>query len=258
MQLFGIRTELLRPGTDIVHVILEAIENQGLKIENGDILATSSKALATVQNRLKMLSSVTPSSTAKKLARTYDLEPRFAEVVLQEADNVYGGVPKALLTLKDHIFTANAGVDQKNSPSGYVALWPKAPFKAAEKMRSEILKRTGKHIGVLVVDSRVTPLRMGTTGLALAVGGFEPVRDCRVNKDLFGDPINITRHAVADDLASAAHLILGEADERTPAVLIKDAPVKFTNKIKPSSVVISADECLFAKHMILRAVKEYL
>jgi len=258
MQLIGVRTKLIKAEDDLLSIILEALTEQKLKIEDGDVLAIASKAVATAQNRLKRLSSVKPSEKAKKLARKYDLEPSFVEIVLYEAERVYVGVSKALLTLKDHIFTANSGVDNKNSPHGYVALWPKSPFRTAEKIRKEILARTGKRVGVLIVDSRVTPLRMGTTGLALAVAGFEPVRDCRVNKDLYGNVISITRHALADDLASAAHLIMGETDEQMPVVLIKHAPVILTDKVKSSSVVISEEQCLFAKHIMQKAFREFL
>jgi len=257
MQLFGVRTRLIKAGDDLPSIILDAMNKQKLNIDDGDVLAIASKAVATVQNRLKKIDSIKPSGKAKKLAKKYDLEPSFVEIVLQEAEKVYGGVSKALLTLKEHVLTANAGVDHKNAPRRHVVLWPKKPFQAAEKIRKEILVRTGKHVGVLIIDSRVTPLRMGTTGLALAVAGFEPVRDCRADKDLYGNSISITRHALADDLASAAHLIMGESNEQTPAVLIKNAPVRLTDKVKPSSVLIPAEQCLYTKHIMQKDVKEY-
>jgi len=256
LQLVGICTRLVKPEDNLLNVILESLNKQDLKLEDGDVLAIASKAVATVQNRLKKLDSIKPSKKAKKLARKYDLEPSFVEIVVQEANKVYGGVSKALLTLKDHVLTANAGVDHKNAPHGYVTLWPQNPSQTAKNIRKEILARTGKRIGVLIVDSRVTPLRMGTTGLALAVAGFEPVRDYRSEKDLYGRSISITRHALADDLASAAHLIMGESNEQTPAVLIKKAPVKLSEGVKPSSVVISPRQCLFAKRIMQKAVKE--
>jgi len=257
MQLFGLQTELIHPKSDIVSIILREIEKQKLRIEDGDVVAIASKTVATIQNRLKKLDSVKPSSKARKLARRYHLDPEFVEIVLLEAEEVYGGVSKALLTLKNHILTANTGVDRKNAPDGYVVLWPKDPFKTAEKISREILARTGKRVGVLIVDSRVTPLRMGTTGLALAVAGFEPVRDYRSCKDLYGHSISITRHALADDLASAAHLIMGESDQQTPAVLIKNAPIKFSEKVDPYTMIIPQEQCLFASHLQPRAVTRF-
>ena len=256
MELFAIHTQLIQPKSDLVRTILEALDKQELKVSDGDILAIASKAVAIVQGRLAELDSVRPSQKAKEIAGRYNLDPSFAEVVLREATRVYGGVPKTLLTLKENILGPNAGVDRKNAPIGYVALWPTKPFMTAQKIAKEILARTGKRVGTLIVDSRVTPLRMGTTGLALAVAGFEPVRDCRTDKDLYGKSISITRHALADDLASAAHLIMGESNEQTPAVLIRNAPIKLADKVKPSSVLISAEQCLFAKHMMRKAVRE--
>jgi len=245
MQLFGIRTRLIKTGEDLVGTTLEAIHRQRLTIEDGDVLIIASKAVAVVQGRVVRLDSMKPSEEAKKLAEKYDMEPSYVEVVLQEAQKLYGGVSKALLTLKNNVLIANAGVDHKNAPKGCVVLWPENPHEVAEDIRKEILKRTGKRLGVLIVDSRVTPLRMGTTGVAIGIAGLEPVKDCRGDRDLYGNPLLITRHALADDLASAAHLVMGEVDERVPAVLVKDAPVNLSEKVDPDSVVISAEECLF-------------
>jgi len=94
--------------------------------------------------------------------------------------------------------------------------------------------------------------------LALAAAGFEPVKDYRGRMDLYDRFILITRHAVADDLASAAHMVMGESNEQTPAVLIKDAAVNLTEKVKPSSLVISPKECLFAKHIMKKNIRECL
>lgn len=250
MQLFGIRTMLIKPGEDLVDIILEAIQRQRLTIENGDVLIIASKAVAVVQGRVVRLGSMKPSEEAKKLAEKHDMEPSYVEVVLQEAQKVYGGVSKALLTLKNNLLIANAGVDHKNAPKGCVVLWPENPHEVAEDIRREILKRTRRRLGVLIVDSRVTPLRMGTTGVAIGIAGLEPVRDCRGVRDLYGNPLLITRHALADDLASAAHLVMGEVGERVPAVLAKDAPVNLSEKVDPDSVTISAEECLFMNLII--------
>jgi len=256
MQLFRISTKLIKPEDNLVKIILESLDKQKLSIQDGDLLAITSKAVATVERRLQKLSSVKPSKKAKKLAKQYDLEPSFVEIVLQEAKLIYGGVSKALLTLKNNVLTANAGVDHKNVPKGYVALWPKNSQKSAEKIRKEILERTGKQVGVLIIDSRVTPLRMGTTGVALGIAGFEPVRDYRFDKDLYGNSIRITRQAIADDIASAAHLMMGESSEQTPIILVRNAPVKLCDKVNSTSTIIPTKECLFTKLLLQKSVKE--
>jgi coenzyme F420-0:L-glutamate ligase len=169
---------------------------------------------------------------------------------------IYGGVSKALLTLKNNIWTANAGVDHKNVPKGYVALWPKNSQKSGEKIRKMILERTGRQVGVLIIDSHVTPLRMGTTGVALGIAGFEPVRDYRFDKDLYGNSIHITRHAIADDIASAAHLMMGESSEQTPVILVRNAPVKLCDRVDLNSTIISPKECLFSKLLLQKPITE--
>jgi len=245
MQLFGIRTRLIKPKDNLVGVILEALNRQGLTIDDGDVLIFASKVVSVAQGRLTRLDTIKPSEEAKRLAEKYALDSRFAEVVLSEADEVYGGVSGALLTLKDGVLIANAGVDRKNAPVGFVVLWPENPHKTAEKIKAEILERAGRRIGVLIVDSRVTPLRMGTTGIAIGIAGFSPIRDCRAKKDLYGKEVWITRHALADDLAGAAHLVMGETEARMPAVLAKQVPISLAEEADPALLLIAARECLF-------------
>ena len=180
------------------------------------------------------------------MAQQFSLRPEFAELILHEADKIYGGVKKAILTLKNGVLTANAGIDNKNAPLDYVTLWPNNPKKWAKQIREEIKRRTSKKVAVLIIDSGLVPLRMGTSGLALAVAGFKPVRDCRGKKDIYGKPLVITRLAVADDLASAAHLLMGEVAEKTPVVLIKDAPVDFDDCVYGSAdMMMPFKECIF-------------
>jgi coenzyme F420-0:L-glutamate ligase len=154
-------------------------------------------------------------------------------------------VKKAILTLNNNVFTVNAGIDNKNAPKGYAVLWPKNPQRSAENIRKELMQHTGKRIGILIVDSTVTPLRWGTRGLAIGVAGFQPVKDYRRTHDLFEKEIVITLHAVADDLASAAHLVMSEGAERTPLAIIRDAPVTFSEKINADMMKIVFKDCVY-------------
>lgn len=245
MQVLAIKTPLIQPKDDIVNTVMEAMKTQGLEFLDGDILAVSSKIVSFAEGRLAKLSHVKPSNKAKRLAKKYSLNPAFAELILQEADQVVGGVKKAVLTLNDNVFTVNAGIDNKNAPKGYAVLWPKNPQESAEHIRKEIAHRVDKQVGVLIVDSTVEPLRWGTRGLAVGVAGFEPVKDYRRTRDLFDKKIIITLHAVADDLASAAHFVMGEAGERTPAAIIREAPVTFTEKVDAETMKIAFRDCVY-------------
>ena len=253
--LTGIKVNLLKPGDDLLTEIVSSMEAQRIRFEDGDILAIGSKVIAITQNRLVYLKSITPSKEASTLAEKYGLAPSYVEIVLQESKGVYGGVWRALLTLKDKLFIANAGVDFKNAPEGYVVLWPKNPQETAENIRRSIMERYGKRMGVLIVDSRVTPLRRGTIGVAIGVAGIQPVKDCRSETDLYGKKIHITTHALADDLASAAHLIMGETREQIPAVLIRGAPVEVIEEDDPEPIHMPPDECLYG-HILITSKRE--
>jgi len=246
MKLYAVKTEEVKTGDNVVRLALNALKKQNLKLENNDILAFTSKIIAYAEGRLIRLDEVKPSQKARELAKKFCLQPEFAELILREADKIYGGVEKALLTLKNSIMTANAGIDNKNAPQGFVVLWPLNPREWARRTRDDLERETGKHVGVLIVDSGLVPLRIGTSGIALAVAGFKPIRDTRGWKDLYGKPLIITRHAVADDLASAAHLLMGEAAEKKPIVLIKDAPVDFDDSAYDAEdMAMPPEECIF-------------
>jgi len=246
MRLYAVKTSLIKSGDNLVEVILKSLKEQNLELEDDDILVLTSKIIAYAEKRVVKLSEVTSSDEARKLAQQFSLPSEFAELVSREADKIYGGVEKAVLTLKNGVLTANAGIDNKNAPFGFVVLWPSNAQKWAKKIREEIKSKTGKRVAVLIVDSGLVPLRIGTTGLALAVAGFKPVKDRRREKDLYGKSLVITRHAVADDLASAAHLLMGEAAEKTPVVLIKEAPVDFDDGIYGSAdMTMPFKECIF-------------
>jgi coenzyme F420-0:L-glutamate ligase len=244
--LHAIYTKIIEPRENAIDVILQSIEKQKLELEDDDVLAVTSKIVAYAQGRIMKLSDIKPSQKAREIAPKYSMAPEFAELILQEADKIYGGVEKAILTLKSSVLTANAGIDNKNAPTGQVILWPNNIKEWTRSARDEVKAKTGRRVAVLIVDSGLMPLRIGTTGLALAVAGFKPIRDTRGDKDLYGKPLTITRHAVADDLASAAHLLMGEAAEKTPAVLVKDAPVDFDDSVYDGTdMMMPIRECIF-------------
>lgn len=246
MRLYAVKTGIVKSGDNLVDVILESLKAQGLQLEDNDVLAVTSKIVSYTEGRLVKLSEVEPSEKARELATRYSLKPEQAELILREADKVYGGVEKAVLTLKNGFLVPNAGIDNKNTPEDFVVLWPTDTRKSVRKIREEIRLKTGKRIAVLIVDSSLVPLRIGTIGLALSVAGFRPIKDNRSEKDLYGKPIVVTRQAVADDLASAAHLLMGETTKQVPIVLIKDAPIDFDEGIYGGSdTMMPADECLY-------------
>ena len=172
MKLYPIKTQIVKIGDNLSEVILKALEKQSLQLENNDVLALTSKIVSQAEGRTADLKKLRPSEKAKKLAEEFSLQPEFAELISREADKIYGGVDKAVLTLKNGILAPNAGIDNKNAPAGIAILWPSSPEKSAESIREEIRSKTGKRIAVMIVDSGLVPLRRGTAGFALAVAGF--------------------------------------------------------------------------------------
>ncbi|MBS7287500.1 MAG: coenzyme F420-0:L-glutamate ligase [Candidatus Freyarchaeota archaeon] len=246
MILKGIKTRIIKAGDDLVEIILEGVKHADVELKDYDILVISSKVVALSEGRIVSLEKVRPSEEALKLAEQCDLPPEFVEIVLKEADEVYGGVDGAVLTLKSGILQANAGVDRSNAPPGYAILLPENPSESARMIRKRIFEKTGKMVAVLIVDSRVQPLRLGNTGVALGVAGLEPVIDERGKKDIYGRKLKFTRRAVADCIAAAAEVIMGERDERVPIVLVRDAPVVFTDRsVDAAEMIISAEKCMY-------------
>ncbi|MEM3585887.1 MAG: coenzyme F420-0:L-glutamate ligase [Candidatus Jordarchaeaceae archaeon] len=247
MCLYPLHTKILVPGDNLTSIIIKEIENQRLPpLEDGDIIVITSKAVASTEGRIVKLSNVKPSEEAHRLAKETELEPEFVELVIRESEKIYGGVYRAMLTLKDNILQANAGIDKSNVPSGYAVLLPENPTRSAHTIRNQIYEKTGRKIGVIIADSRTQPLRLGTTGFALAVAGFKPVIDERGKKDIYGNVLRITRRAIADNLACAAEILMGEGSEQIPVVIIKGAPVEMTEEyIDESQMIISREECMY-------------
>ncbi len=241
-----IRTNVISENDDFLEALLEGLEKQDLKIRNYDILGIAETPLGTTEGQVASLADIEVSEKARKLASRYTIQPEVAELVVRESDEILGGIPHVLLTIKNNTLMANAGVDKSNVSRGYASLLPENPRHSAELLRERVRKECGVTIGVIVIDSRTQPLRLGNIGIALAVAGFEPVADDRGRKDLFGNELRITRRGVADNLASACTAVMGESDESVPAALIRDAPVTFVDKSFDSSKMwISPEECMY-------------
>jgi coenzyme F420-0:L-glutamate ligase/coenzyme F420-1:gamma-L-glutamate ligase len=242
---YPIRSDLARPENAIPELLFNALAKNRVRLKTRDIVAVSSKIVGIAEKRIRYLDSIKPGSKARSLARKHSLTPAFAQAVLDEADTVVGGVKGALLTVKNGDAVANAGIDRKNAPEGAVVLWPRNPDISAGRIRRSIKHKSGKTGGVVIVDSRVSPLRLGTTGFAIGSAGFEPVEDLRGNADLFGRRIEITLQAIADGIAASAQLVMGEASDQIPFAIIRDAPVKFGGGHDIRSAKLAWNQCLY-------------
>lgn len=252
MRVLGINMPLIKPGDDLSDMILKASGQVG-GLKDGDVIVVASSAVATAQGRFRRLGSIRPSKRAKLLARRTGLKPEFVELVLREADQVLGTTEMAVLTLKSGRLCANAGIDSSNAPPGQVVLMPSKPNQAAKAILRALERRVNARLGVIITDSHVQPLRLGTVGQAVGVAGIEPVVDCREQPDLFGKPLRITFRAVADQLACAAQVMMGEAAEQVPAAVVREANVNFTERAK-TSPKISPKRCIYINSLKLAKI----
>jgi coenzyme F420-0:L-glutamate ligase/coenzyme F420-1:gamma-L-glutamate ligase len=181
------------------------------------------------EGRIVKLDSVRPSAKARRLAKKFKMDARLSELVLQESDLIVGGIPGFVLSTRKGMIAPNAGIDKSNVPPGHVILYPKNPFASADALRKRFLD-SGIKLGVIFSDSRLMPTRKGTTGIAIACSGFEPVQDDRGKKDLFGNTLRVTFRAVADSLATVGVATMGESSESIPAVVVRDFPVTWTER----------------------------
>jgi coenzyme F420-0:L-glutamate ligase len=203
---------------------------QGFDYKNGDVLVVSSKFVSMSEGMVVELEKVKVSRKAKALAEKHGMEPRLAELVLRESDYLVKGVPGFVLAVRDGMIAPNAGIDKSNVKKGFAILYPRDPFASAEKLRAKFLSSLGIRIGVVIADSRLMPTRIGTTGVAIACAGIEPVEDLRGKKDLFGNVLRVTLRAVADGLATMGVAAMGESDESTPAAVVRGAKVQWTDR----------------------------
>lgn len=240
----GIRTAIIRPGDDIAGLLVKgaAVSETG-PFQDGDVLVVAESAVASAEGRIVRLSGIVPSEESVASAERYGMDPRVVEVVVRESDSVIGGIPGFLLCMKGGTLLPNAGVDASNAPPGCLVLLPADPDRSAREIRGAIAVRTGARIGVIIADSRTHAMRMGCSGVAIACSGIPSVVDLRGRSDLFGRHLEVTRQALADNIASAAEIVMGESDECTPAAIVRGLgiPVEDSEGIE----TIDAEGCLF-------------
>lgn len=243
-SVYGLATPLLRPGDDVAAHLLSSVEHSAARgFETGDVVVIAESALATAEGRVVRLADVEPSAEAFRLAEDYHMDPRHAEVILRESDRIVGGIPGFLLCMKNGTLLPNAGIDASNAPAGSLVLLPLDPDASAARIREAIMERSGADVGVIVIDSRTHAMRLGCSGVAIGCSGIPSVVDERGKKDLFDRELEVTKRAVADCIASAAELVMGEAGECVPAAVVRGIGLSVGDYTGVET--IDASECLF-------------
>ncbi|MEM1162336.1 MAG: coenzyme F420-0:L-glutamate ligase [Pseudomonadota bacterium] len=210
----------VRAGDDVAALIAGALTTP---LQRRDVVVVSHKILSKAQGRVVSLGTVTPSSRAMELAAATDKDPRFVEVVLEESNRIVRHRPGVIIAEQRlGMVMANAGIDRSNVPGDdQVLLLPVDPDGDAEMIRNALQDRFAADVGVVVADSAGRAWRNGVSGLAIGAAGLPALQDLRGREDLEGRPLEVTEVGFADLIASAAHLVMGEADEGCPVVVVR-------------------------------------
>lgn len=216
---------LVNQGDDLSRLVVEGVARAGVELQDGDVVVLAQKIVSKAEGRLVDLAAIEPSTEAKALAGQVLKDPRLVELVLRESRRVVRARPHVLIV--EHrlgLIMANAGIDQSNVDSGgrdMALLLPQNPDASAEALRGRLSEVSGAAVGVVINDSFGRPWRRGTTGIAIGAAGLPALIDRRGDPDLFGRALQITQIGHADEIAAAASLLMGPADEGRPVVLMR-------------------------------------
>jgi coenzyme F420-0:L-glutamate ligase / coenzyme F420-1:gamma-L-glutamate ligase len=216
---------LVAEGDPLPELILNALRKSGETVRSGDVLVVAQKIVSKAEGRIVRLDDVDPSPQAQALAQQSEKDPRVVELILRETREVVRIRP-GLIIVEDcrGFICANAGIDRSNVDAGgdeKVALLPRDPDSSADDLRRHIAERTGAEIAVIINDSHGRAFREGTVGVAIGVSGISALSDRRGDLDLTGYALQHTIIGLADEIAAAASILMGQADEGIPAVLVR-------------------------------------
>jgi coenzyme F420-0:L-glutamate ligase/coenzyme F420-1:gamma-L-glutamate ligase len=248
VQIFPLRgMPIIKPGDDLVKLTLEALESMGMSPEDKDVYVYSHVIVSRSEGKLVDLNDVEPSRAALNFAEFTGKDPKIVEVVLRESRAIRRMSHGVIIAETKHGFVcANAGVDKSNVPGEtVVAPLPDAPDESAAIIRRKIKERSGCDVGVIVCDTHGRAHRDGEINITIGASGFEVIKDRRGEKDLFGYELKVKRTAVADELASAAELVIGQSDEAIPVALIRGYDIEFSDESRASQLVRPREKDLF-------------
>ena len=235
----------IQPGDDVAGLILTALDRANLTLQEGDVLAIAQKIISKVEGRLVRLADVEPGPRAREVAAQTEKDPRIVELILRESEEISRLKPGVLIVRHRLGFTsANAGIDRSNVGDGgetAVLLLPLDPDQSAAAIRARIRAERGVTVGVVITDSHGRPFRLGTVGVAIGVAGLPALWDRRGERDRYGYTLQHTDVGVADEIAAAAGLLMGQAAEGLPVVRLRglklpEANGQATDLIRPKQM----------------------
>jgi coenzyme F420-0:L-glutamate ligase/coenzyme F420-1:gamma-L-glutamate ligase len=216
---------VVEPGADLVQILIESISRAAVRVDDGDVIVIAQKIVSKAEGRFVDLETVTPSPIAMDVASRVLKDPRLVEVILGQSRRIVrSGTNVLIVEHKLGFIMANAGVDQSNvnaQEGRWALLLPEDPDASAERLRDSLVSALGVNVAVVINDSFGRPFRIGSVGVAIGAAGLPAVVDMRGDHDLFGRELKVTVVGFADEVASAASLVMGQAAEAIPATVVK-------------------------------------
>lgn len=237
---------IVRAGDNLPALIVDALERNNLRLRDGDILVVCQSVVSKCEGRVVELKQVEPSPLSRKLAERLKKDPREIEVILSESAEVLRIAHVIISRTKHGFVCANAGVDRSNAPPGCVTLLPDNPDLSAKKIRDFVRKKLGVNVGVIITDTQGRAFRTGCVGVAVGISGVKALLDLRGRRDIYGRRLVSTIVSPADAIAAAAVLLMGEAGEKTPVVIVRGAPRAVLGEGSGRELVRPKEKDLFA------------
>ena len=243
---------LIKPGDNLGELIVNAAKKQKTPLQEGDVIVATHVAVSKSEGNIINLDTVVPSERAKELAEKTSKDPALVEVILRESSDIVRIGPNSIITeTRSGSVSANAGVDRSNvAGDRNVVPLPKDPNASAQNIRKEIKRLTGANVAVIVSDTHGRPFRVGEINIAVGVAGLNPIRDRRGEKDLFGYVLRVKQTAIGDELASAAELVIGQADEGIPVAIVRGYKYQLNDNIPPTELIRPKERDLFRNQQV--------
>ncbi|MEW6604031.1 MAG: coenzyme F420-0:L-glutamate ligase [Thermoproteota archaeon] len=235
----------IRPGDDLVKIILVAVKQNDLEILDGDVLVVAHKIVSKAEGRIISLANVEPSQKARKMAREHGKDPRIMELILKESVQILRAKNGVIVSETKHgLVCANAGVDQSNVQGNAVLLLPVDPDRSARLIRSSIKEKIGREIAVIITDTFGRPFREGQVNVAIGLAGINPIKSYIGSRDMYGRKLRVSEIAVVDEIASAAELVMGKS-EGVPVAIVRGYRFEKAAKSSAKSLQRSRKRDLF-------------
>ena len=238
---------MIKKGDKIANLIVEALKKEKKNVQEKDIIIITHVAVSKAEGNVVDLDGILPSKRAKEIAIKTEKDPALVEVILRESKEIVRMRRNSIIT--EHncgMVCANAGVDRSNvSGERNVVLLPKNANASARKIKQEIFALTDCNVAVIISDTHGRPLRRGEINITIGIAGIKPIRDRRGEKDLFGYVLRMKRTAIADELASAAELVIGQSNEGIPAAIIRGYNYQTSERVSANELARPKEKDLF-------------